>query len=60
MAQQMKNRFAKPNQHCEVTKINHKSQNNSILLQQLLNNGILLHLACNPAVVECSVCSFLV
>ena len=31
MAQQTKNRFAKRNQHCDVTKGNRKSQNNPIL-----------------------------
>ena len=42
MAQQAKNRFAKRNQHCDVTKGNGKSQNNPILPQQLLSNGISL------------------
>ena len=40
MAQQTKNRFAKRDQHCDVTKRDRKSQNNPILLWQLLNNGI--------------------
>ena len=31
--------------NCDVTKGNRKSQSNSILLQQLLNNGISLHKA---------------
>ena len=34
--------LAKPNQHCDVTKGNRNAQNNPILLQQLLNNGISL------------------
>ena len=38
------NRFAKCNQNCDVTKENRTSQNNPILLQQLLNNGISLHI----------------
>ena len=38
------NRFTKRNQDCDVTKENCKSQNNSILLQQLLNNGMSLHI----------------
>ena len=38
-----KNKFAKRNQYCDVTKRNRRSQNNPILLQQLLNNGISLH-----------------
>ena len=42
MAQQTKHRFAQRNQDCDVTKENRKSQNNSILLQQLLNNGLSL------------------
>ena len=43
MAQQTKNRLAKRNQHCNVTKENHKSQINTILLWRLLNDGISLH-----------------
>ena len=46
MAQQMENRFAKRNQHCDVTEENRKSQNNPILVQQLLNNGISLQKIC--------------
>ena len=38
------NRFARRNQHCDVTKENRKSQNNPILLQQLLNNEISLQI----------------
>ena len=37
-----KNRFAKRNQNCDVTKRNRRSQNNPILQQQLLNNAISL------------------
>ena len=43
MAQQTKNSFAKHNQHCDATKENRKSQNNSILVWLLLNNAISLH-----------------
>ena len=43
MAQQIKTDLQKGNQHYDVTEENRKSQNNPILLQQLLNNGISLH-----------------
>ena len=39
---QKENWFANRNQHYDVTEENRKSQNNPILLQQPLNNGISL------------------
>ena len=43
------NGIAKCNQHCDATKRNRMSQNNPILLQQPLNNGISLQ--CKKAAV---------
>ena len=45
------NRFAQRDQHCDVTE-NRKSQNNPILLQQVLNNGISLHSSTNCIVMH--------